>query len=80
MENESPSCCRHAASHLLLSFSVNYPELSLAHENSEILCYERDLALVDMVTADIWSLYYRNAAVTGRESGQLLIGSYIILR
>jgi molybdate transport repressor ModE-like protein len=49
---------------------------SLVHENSEILCYERDLALVDMVTAGHLDAFITERSVTGREIRQLLIGSY----
>lgn len=51
-------------------------DFSQIYENSEILCHERDIELVDMVTAGHLDAFITERSLTGRETRQYLIGSY----
>lgn len=51
-------------------------DFSQIYRDAEIFCFERDIALVDMVTGGHLDAFITERSVTGREIKQYLIGSY----
>lgn len=54
-------------------------EFAAAYENSQVHCFERDIALVDMVTSGQLDAFITERSVTGRAVRQYLIGSYKLI-